>query len=138
MECPLGNSMIGGRREELPGLADDDMLWDSLEAPGGLPSGAPSASKGRGDVVLGAPDQDDVAHVAGTQKERWLALLAAQRRAHSFSQPWPGRAELIGGQEAEMRQPGGPSFCHWPYFAASGAYTRAAAQCAAQHPKWLQ
>ena len=63
--------------------------------------------------------------------------LFSQRRAHSFSQPWLGRAVLIGGQEAEMGQPGGPPFCHWPHFAASGAYTRVA-QCAAQHPKWLQ
>ena len=78
MECPLGNSMIGGRRAELPGLADDDMLCDLLEAPGGFPSAVPSAPEGSGDVVLGAPDQDDVAHVAGTQKERWLAFLAAQ------------------------------------------------------------
>ena len=135
MECPLGNSMIGGRREELPGLADDDMLWNSLEAPGGSPSGAQGAPKGSGDVLLGAPDQDDVAHVAGTQKRD--GSPCSQRRAHSFSQPWPGRAELIGGQEAEMGQPGGPPFCHWPHFAASGAYTRVA-QCAAQHPKWLQ
>ena len=84
---------------------------------------------------MGAQDQEDVGHVAGTQKRD--GSLFSQRRAHSSSQPWPGRRERIGGQEAEMRQTGGLPFCRWPHFAASGAYTRNA-QCAAQPSKWLQ
>ena len=112
------SSMIGGRREELPGLADDDMLRNSLETTGGIPSGAASAPCGCGDVPLGAPDQGDVGHVAVTQKRD-----GSQRRAHSLGQPWLGSGELIGGQEAEMRQPAGPTLCHWPHFAASGAQT---------------
>ena len=110
------SSMIGGRRVELPGLAEDDMLRNSLDTTGGIPSGAASAPCGCGDVPLGAPDQGDVGHVAVTQKRD-----GSQRRAHSLGQPWLGSGELIGGQEAEMRQPAGPTLCHWPHFAASGA-----------------